>query len=52
MVNRDKLKLNDQEFKEIYVSKKQYPYFYFTKKQRLVSFKTDSYLFGVQLINL
>jgi len=42
MVKQNKLKLNDQEFTEVYVSEKQYPYFYFTKKQGLVGFKTSS----------
>jgi len=42
MTKRDDLKLNDQEFKEVYVSEKQYPYFYFTKKQGLVGFKTSN----------
>jgi len=40
MIKRDKVKLNDQEFTEVYVAEKQYPYFYFTKKQGLVGFKT------------
>lgn len=40
MNKQGKLKLNDQEFTEVYISEKQYPYFYFTKKQGLVGFKT------------
>ncbi len=42
MTRQNKVKLNDQEFTEVYASEKQYPYFYFTKKQGLVGFKTSS----------
>ncbi len=41
MIKKEKVVLNDQEFTEVYVSQKQYPYFYFTKKQGLVGFKTS-----------
>ena len=42
MIKQDKIKLNDQEFMEVYESEKKYPYFYFTKKQGLVGFKTSN----------
>ena len=42
MDKRNRVELNDREFTEVYVSEKQYPHFYFTKKQGLVGFKTSS----------
>jgi len=41
MVKENKVKLNDQEFTDVFVSEKKYPYIYFTEREGLVGFKTS-----------
>ncbi len=47
MVKKEKVKLNDQEFTEVYTSEKKYPHFYFTTKQGLVGFKTTGHTWSL-----
>ena len=41
MEKKEMVKLNDQEFTDVYASETKYPHFYFTRKQGLVGFKTS-----------